>query len=315
MKTVFKGRYLRLILVASMTVALGPQVGFATEATGLESYVGHERSTTFDTPEAAVEQFKSAVSSDDPSALAKLLGLDAAKLKASEDAMATLRIIKEGSSRRVVLQDMAEGKFLAIGDRLWPLPFPLTKDSAGKWSFDTQRGLQEITNRRVGRNELQTISMMHAYLDAQHQYASEDRDGDGVLEYAQKLISSEGKTDGLYWPPQEGAEPSPVGDFIVDAALRRAEKGLGYFGYRYRILTSQGSNVAGGAYSYIINGNMIAGFGLIASPVQYGETGMQTFMVNHQGVVYQRDFGPDTSNIVDRITQFNPDRFWSVVNE
>ena len=146
-------------------------------------------------------------------------------------------------------------------------------------------------------------------------YASEDRDGDGVLEYAQKLISTRGKTDGLYWPADQGDGDSPAGDFVDQAELRRAKKGEGYFGYRFRILTGQGDNVAGGAYDYVINGNMIAGFALIAWPVKYGETGVTTFIVNQQGIVYEIDLGPTTDLVVKQIERFNPDDDWDVVED
>ena len=143
----------------------------------------------------------------------------------------------------------------------------------------------------------------------------QDRDGDGVLEYAQKLISTPGETDGLYWPPDQGDGDSPAGNFADQAALEKAKKGEGYFGYRFRILTAQGDNVAGGRYDYVINGNMIAGFALLAWPVKYGETGVATFAVNQQGVVYQVDLGQATESMANAIRRFNPSDDWSVVND
>jgi hypothetical protein len=221
-------------------------------------------------------------------------------------------MIREGAARKVVIDDLGDRKILEIGNVLWPLPFPVVKGDQGKWAFDTFSGLAEIINRRVGENELQTISTMGDYVSAQRDYASEDRDGDGVLEYAQLLVSSDGETNGLYWPPDQGDGQSPAGSFIEEAALGKAKAGKGYFGYRYRILTGQGDNIAGGAYDYVINGNMIAGFGLIAWPVKYAETGVKTFVVNQQGIVYEKDLGPATEAIVGYIDRFNPDDSWDV---
>ena len=172
-------------------------------------------------------------------------------------------------------------------------------------------GIEEIVNRRIGENEIQAIDTAQAYVEAQRDYAAEDRDDDGVLEYAQKLMSSEGQTDGLYWPADEANGVSPAGD-LADDQLDKARQGEGYYGYRFRILPGQGDNIAGGAYDYIINGNMIAGFALIAWPVIYAETGVKTFMVNQQGIVYEADLGEDTEAKVEAITLFNPDDSWEV---
>ena len=189
------------------------------------------------------------------------------------------------------------------------------KGDDGKWSFDTYAGLEEIVNRRVGENELQAIDTARLYVEAQRDYAAEDRDADGVLEFAQKLISSEGTMDGLYWPIEQGDGTSPLGPNLDDAALDKAMQGKGYFGYKYRILNEQGDNVAGGKYNYVINGNMIAGFGLIAYPANYPYSGVSTFVVNHAGIVYEKDLGDDTAAIAEKITSFDPDKTWEVVNE
>ena len=194
---------------------------------------------------------------------------------------------------------------------------PWSKRKNGKWAFDTYAGLEEIANRRVGENEISTVETVRAYVDAQEDYASEDRDGDGVLEYAQKLISSDGQHDGLYWPSeQKGGEESPAGPALADGnALEKARAGLGYNGYRYRILTRQGENVAGGKFDYIINGNMIAGFGLVAWPVKYGVTGVKTFVVNRSGIVYEADLGDQTTDVAEKIRAFNPADKWDIVSE
>lgn len=266
----------------------------------------------FDTPEKAVDAFKAALAADDFDKLATLLGLDPAKTKTGEGVMDTYAEIRDGAKKSVVVHDVDGRKILDIGDRLWPLPFPIVKGDDGKWAFDTYAGFEEIINRRVGENELQTIETMRAYVDAQKEYASADHDDDGVMEYAQKLISSDGKTDGLYWSPDLGEGDSPAGDALDSEALDKAKAGAGYFGYRYRIITGQGPNIAGGKFDYVINGNMIAGFALIAWPVRYGETGVHSFAVNANGTVYQADLGDKTETMAAGIKTFNPGDNWDV---
>lgn len=267
----------------------------------------------FPSPEAALDGFKQALAAEGSDAVAGVLGLDAAKLKADENTADALAAIREGAARRLSLGGEGDRRTVVIGEKLWPLPFPIVKSDDG-WAFDTFAGLEEIVNRRVGENELATIATMQAYVDAQEDYASEDRDGDGVEEFAQKLVSSEGMTDGLYWPSDEVNGESPAGD-LDQSELDDAARGEGYFGYKYRILTGQGDAIAGGAYDYVINGNMIAGFGLLAWPARYGETGVKTFAVNQHGVVYEIDLGPATEAIVKYIERFNPDDAWDVVTD
>lgn len=287
----------------------------AQDVPEISAFAAAAEPPAFDSPEAAVETFKAALQLPDSTALAGLLGLDAVKLKADEGSTATFALLREGAARQLVVQDEADRKLLLVGVKLWPLPFPLVKVEDGKWAFDTYAGLEEIVNRRVGENELEAIATMRAYVDAQNDYASEDRDDDGVEEFAQKLISSEGLTDGLYWPADEEKGESPVGDTINQAELDDASSGEGYFGYRFKILAGQGDQVAGGAYDYVINNNMIAGFALIAWPVKYAETGVNTFMVNQHGLIYEADLGSTTDAIVKYIDRFNPGDSWSVVKD
>jgi hypothetical protein len=284
----------------------------STEGAGIFAFESADEPPLFDDAAPAVDAFKKALADNDFDGLAKLLGLDAAKLKDTEGVMDTFEQMREGAAKKVVVTDIENGKVLQIGDKLWPLPFPLLKgEEDGKWAFDTQAGLEEIVNRRVGENELQAITTVRAYVEAQKDYASQDRDGDGVEEFAQKLISTEGMTDGLYWPTDEVNGESPAGD-LSQAELDTAAQGDGYFGYRFKILAGQGDRIAGGAYDYVINGNMIGGFALIAWPVKYAETGVHTFAVNQHGVIYEADLGLATETIVKYIDRFNPDESWAV---
>ncbi|HEY2588880.1 MAG TPA: DUF2950 domain-containing protein [Tepidisphaeraceae bacterium] len=217
------------------------------------------------------------------------------------------------------LEQVSDDKAVVhIGSKDWPFPIPIEKDASGKWYFDTAAGRDEILNRRIGDNELTTIDVVRAYVDAQREYASKDRMGDSVLQYAQRIKSTPGKRDGLYWPAAEGEEQSPFGSLVADAQDQGygAKIGSGrkpYHGYFYRILTKQGPHTPAGAYSYIINGRMIAGFALIAYPAQYGNTGIMTFIVNHEGKVYQKDLGPNTAEIASKMDTYDPDDTWTLV--
>jgi hypothetical protein len=294
--------------LASAQEALSPEVA----APEIESLAAAAGPPAFDTPEAALEAFRQALEGNGSDRIAGVLGLDAARLTADENTADALAAIREGAARQLSLDGEGDRRAVVIGEKLWPLPFPIVKGGNGKWAFDTHAGLEEIVNRRVGENELETIKTMRAYVDAQEDYASEDRDADGVEEFAQILVSTEGMTDGLYWPTDDINGESPAGD-LDQSELDDAASGEGYFGYKYRILTGQGDKIAGGAYDYVVNGNMIAGFGLVAWPAIYGETGVKTFAVNQHGIVYETDLGPATEAIVKHIDRFNPDDTWEVV--
>lgn len=302
------------LILISLAALAGSAFAAEDPPAGLADYISTTEPPTFDDPEKAVAAFKDTLGAADLGKLAALLGLDAEKLKKSEGVNDTFEKIKAGAAKKVVLTDEDGRKVIEIGDELWPLPFPITKDDGGKWAFDTYAGIEEIINRRVGENELEAISTVRSYVDAQEEYAEEDHDGDGVLEYAQKLISSAGKTDGLYWPAEQGDGDSPAGD-LSQAQLDKAKANEGYYGYRFKILTRQGGNIAGGAYDYVINGNMIAGFGLVAWPVKYGETGIHTFVVNRNGIVYQADLGAGTDAMARDIKQFNPNDNWTITED
>ena len=213
---------------------------------------------------------------------------------------------------------------LLIGNEEWPFPIPIVKADDGKWFFDTATGKEEILARRIGANELAAIQVCRAYVQAQRQYASKDRDGSEVLKYAQHFRSTPGHKNGLYWKAPPGEEQSPLGPLVAEASLK------GYFakrkpgdpggprpfqGYYFHILTRQGPAAPGGRYNYVINGNMIAGFALVAWPAKYGSSGVMTFLVSHQGKVYQKDLGPDTQQLARQITEYNPDATCKLVTD
>jgi hypothetical protein len=310
-KNIVSALLLGTALAFGPLVAASPAYAISDE---LQGYVGPEP-TLFDTPEAAIAAFKDVMAKGDIKAISTLLGLDAAKVAKSESIEDTVKQVQEAASEGVSVEEEEDQRVLDLGKELWPFPFPIVKGEDGKWAFDTVAGLEEIVNRRIGENELHAIDTMRLYVQAQEDYSGEDHDGDGVLEFAQKLISSEGLTDGLYWPPEQGDGESPVGASLDQGALDKAKAGDGYFGYKFRILKRQGDNVAGGAHDYVVNGNMINGFALIAWPAKYGETGVSTFVVNQAGVVYERDFGADTTGIVSKIMTFNPSDKWELVED
>ena len=202
---------------------------------------------------------------------------------------------------------------LVLGKEEWPFPMPLVRGEDGRWSFDTEEGLEVIVDRRIGRNELAAIAIAHAYVDAQIEYALEDHDGDEVLEYAQRLASSDGQHDGLYWESAPGEAESPLGPLVAGAEqyLDTVQPGDPIRGYRFRILTRQGPNPPGGAYEYVLDGDMIAGFALVAAPAEHGNTGIMTFVVNHTGRVYQKDLGAESA----KVDAYDPDASWTLVEE
>jgi len=273
----------------------------------------------FPTPDDAAKALLEAARSEDRNQIIAVFGSHDAELLSSGDEV-------DDKSNRSNFVTLAQEKMAAekigenraivhVGNTDWSFPIPLVKNG-DSWQFDAEQGRQEILNRRIGRNELSVLGVMRGYLEAQFDYANSDRDGDGVSEYAQKLHSESGKFDGLFWETEERQPQSPLGPLIAEARAEgykvkgATEKSSPYHGYYYRILTRQGSNVPGGKYDYVINGNMIAGFALVAFPAQYGSSGIMTFVVNHQGKIYQKDLGPKTAEIVEKMKEYNPDSTW-----
>jgi hypothetical protein len=275
---------------------------------------------TFATPDEAVDALQGALKADDDAALIAIFGDQHKDLIVTPDraansatrakavtAMQTYKMLEDaGNDRRI----------LVIGDQAWPFPIPLVK-SGERWRFATEQGEDELVNRRIGANERSAIFVLRAYLDAQKDYATKDRDGDGVLQYAQKLGSTAGKHDGLYWPADaaKGEEESPFGPLVAESApyLQGHKAGDAYRGYHFRILTTQGKNAKGGAYNYVINGRMIAGFAMVAYPAQYGQSGVMTFIVSHNGKVFEKNLGKTSAEIGAKMTAFDPGAGWKEV--
>jgi len=216
------------------------------------------------------------------------------------------------------LEKKGDEAILQVGKDDWPLPIPIRKTGSA-WSFDTRAGREEILNRRIGRNELNVIDLLEAYVDAQREYASRDWDGDGVYPYAQKIQSTPGKRDGLYWEVKEGEEESPLGPLAARAAKEgytrkgKTEKPSPLSGYYFRILKAQGKHATGGAYDYVVKGRMIFGFGLVAWPAKYGSSGIMTFIVNQEGAVYEKDLGKSTAKSAGAMKRYDPDPTWKKV--
>ena len=274
----------------------------------------------FDSTEDAVTALVTAAKEHHKSAINKILGPKGQKIISSGDKVADNRVREDfvaAYDKKHTIENEGEDKAtLVIGDNDWPFPIPIVHKD-GKWSFDTGAGLDEILRRRIGRNELSAIQVSLAYVQAQNEYASLDPEKAGPHVYAQRIVSSRGKKDGLYWPTAEGEEPSPLGDLAAKASAEGYKAGgkpKPYHGYYYRILKRQGSGAAGGAYDYVVNGKMIGGFALIAYPAQYGNSGIMTFMVNQDGDVFQRDLGERSEKIARKIETFDPDAKWTKVD-
>ena len=277
----------------------------------------------FASPEEAIKAMVEALKSNDVKALEAIFGPGSQDLLMSGDPVADqsgreqfLKLYGEKSR----LEETADKVVLSVGDEDWPLPIPIVKKDS-LWRFDAKEGMDEILARRIGRNELSTIQVCLAYVDAQREYAFKDRDTDGLLEYAQEFLSDPGKKNGLYWDVKEGEGQSPLGPLFAAAQVKGyTHKSTGghpvpYHGYYYRILKGQGGNAPGGAYDYMVTGEMIGGFALVAYPAQYEASGIMTFMVNHDGIVCQKDLGENTEKVAQAMKLFNPNGTWQKVRE
>jgi hypothetical protein len=273
----------------------------------------------YPTPDALFQALVDAAKANDVKAINALLGPGGDALTDSGDKVADSngrkRFAELYAEKHSVKMDGDAKATLVVGNDDWPMPIPAAKGANG-WSFDIKGGTREILARRIGRNELSTIEVVKAIVDAQHDYAGEDRNANGLPDYARRIISTPGKRDGLYWPTKEGEPPSPLGELIAKATSEGYSGKNGptpYHGYYYRLLTEQGKDAKGGAMSYIIQGMMIGGFGIVAYPAQYGKSGVMTFMCGADGVVYEKDLGDDTAAKAKALKAYNPDSSWKAV--
>ncbi len=316
-------------LFAAIALAVGLSMAsvpvLSAEATGKqpcpESKAQIEQ-MSFTCLETAVKALHEVFRSQDVKAIYRVLGPGSAELIYTGDAVADREMrdrflaAYEGSVK-IELEGDAKATLL-IGVNDYPFPFPLIKDDSG-WHFDASAGAEELVNRRIGENEFFAMRACLAYGDAQREYAMQDHDGDGLLEYAQTFQSSEGKRDGLYWVTKEGEPHSPLGPLYARAQAEGYELGkpgpTPYHGYYYRILTGQGSAAPGGEYDYLARGNMIGGFALVAYPARWEASGVMSFICNHDGIVYQKNLGAESSEIASKMTRFNPDETWEKVEQ
>jgi hypothetical protein len=299
-------RFLLVGVFALLAVVIVPRAAEAAQT----------KQKTFNTPEAAVQALVQALGNDSEKELLAIFGPGSETLISSgdpvDDRERKQKFLRQYSEKNR-LETADETKvILHVGDNDWPFPIPIVKVGES-WRFDTKHGREEILSRRIGEHELGAIQTCLAIVDAQREYAAVDRDGDGLLEYAQKFASTKGKTDGLYWNPGPGEGPSPLGPLVARAKSEgyvKGEKPVPYNGYFFRIMNAQGKNARGGAYSYMAKGKMVGGFAIVAYPARYGVSGIMTFTVNHDGVVYQKDLGTKTEKLAKTMQAFDPDKTW-----
>lgn len=318
LKIIFHGVGLCCMSAMLLGIAVFPAVGFAAQT--------EPGQRVFTSPEEARQALLSAVRQKDHGELRKILGPVAAELEPGDPVeQATefnhfARHLSEGTE----LVKVGEKKeILVIGEKKWPFPVPIV-NKGNSWLFDTEAGREEILNRRIGHNEMVAVNVCRAYVKAQREYyAMSEPDGEQIPKYAQHMISRAGKRDGLYWPTTAGEKFSPLGPLVAQAKeegymQKRKEGERGprpYNGYYFRILKQQGPGAPGGKFGYVINGNMVAGFALVAYPSRWGVSGVMTFIVNQRGRVYQKDLGPKTEEIARRMKSYNPDLTWKMVEQ
>ena len=279
----------------------------------------------FSTPEDALKGLVEAVKIHDKAALDQIFGPSSKDLlsgDAVQDAAESEEFARHVAEKTSLVKENDSKVIISIGNENWPFPIPLVKTN-GQWHFDTEAGKEEILNRRIGEDELTAILVCRTYVKAQREYVLQDWDGDGILAYAQKLRSDPGKKNGLFWRHAPGEPISPLGELVAQARMAgyKKEKSLfkeqpiPFHGYYFKILTRQGKNAPGGKYNYIINGNMVGGFALVAFPSNWGKSGVMTFIVNQQGKVYEKNLGPDTLKMEQSVDTYDPDKTWTPVKE
>lgn len=306
------------IKIAALALMLaGSPLAYAEKPKAASSAVVQQ---SFVSPEAAAKALAEAIRAQDSKAIMGIVGPKARNWLSSGDKVAD----QTDQQKFLAAYDLknsistaSDGRaFLLVGADDWSFPAPLVRKGQG-WVFDAAAGREELLNRRIGRNELDAIQTLLAIVDAQREYAAADPDGNGFNDYARRFVSSEGKKDGLYWPVAAGEAQSPLGPMIGAAAREGYGKAksagstpAAYHGYRYRILTSQGVNAPGGAYSYLVNDKLIGGFAVLAYPARYGVSGVMSFLVNHEGAVYQKNLGKETEATAEKMRSFSPDSGW-----
>lgn len=274
--------------------------------------------TTFGTPRQAADALVAAAANFDVAALEQIFGPQFRKVVLSgEDAQDRQRASefagKAAEKTRVSVDTKTRTRaFLLVGNDEWPFPIPIVK-RAGRWSFDTAAGGQELLYRRIGANELDAIAICRGYVEAQHEYALRKRDGFDVNQYAQQIISTPGTQDGLAWQNADGTWDGPIGEAVARAIAQGYSRGEPYHGYFFKVLKGQGPAAPLGELDFVVNGAMIGGFALVAAPAEYKLTGIKTFMVSHDGVVYEKDLGPTTLDQFKTLDRFNPDQTWTPV--
>jgi hypothetical protein len=279
----------------------------------------------FASPENALKALVEAVKSKDAAELDQIFGPARKELLSDDEVQQAAGLeafAKHLTEKTDLVKENDSTVILHIGNENWPFPIPIVRKD-GHWFFDTEAGKEEILNRRIGENELTAVLVCRTYVKAQREYALKDWENTGVLAYAQKLRSDPGRKNGLFWRTKPGEEISPFGELVAQAwkeGYKRSkaafrEESTPFHGYYFRLLTRQGKNAPGGKYNYVINGNMVAGFALVAFPANWGKSGVMTFIVNQQGKVYQKNLGPETTKIAQEMNSYNPDGNWTLVKE
>lgn len=303
-----------VILIAAIVMFTG---GLAFGGTSKAT----QKQKTFNSPEDAVKAVVTAAKNNADEELIAIFGASAKDLISSGDAVADKqrreRFMTAYDEKNSLVSEKG-GVVVVVGKNDWPFPIPIVKKGE-TWFFDTDKGREEILNRRIGENELSAIQTLLAVVDSQREYAMTDHDSDGLIEYAEKFQSDQGKKNGLFWETKEGEEPSPLGPAVAQARMEgyagktSGDKPSPFHGYYYRILKAQGKNAAGGSFNYVVKGKMIGGFAVVAFPAIYGNSGVMTFIVNHDGAVYQKDFGKNTAKVAQAMKKFDPDKTWEKV--
>jgi hypothetical protein len=302
------------IFIAAGALALGMHAAAAAAAEAQRHFPGVG---------AAIDAIVAAAEAGDPAALGAILGPDSEELYSSGDPVADRNSLQEFieavRARTVIQHESPDRVTFSVGDDEWPVPTPLVKDTQG-WRFDGAAGKDEIVNRRIGRNELYAIEILREFVAAQEDYAAADPMRSGIRQYAQRMSSTTDRRDGLYWPVAANEAPSPLSE-LAAAAIREGyadadtSKPVPFHGYLYRILTAQGEQAPGGAKSYVVEGRMTGGFAFVAWPAEHGNAGIKSFVVNQQGIVFEKDLGADTEKLAAAMSEYNPDDSWEPVEE